>query len=225
MAMSGRNAVVAGASGLIGGLLVQLLADEPGVARVVALVRRPLPSSPAAKVLSCIADLDRPETYREHLRGADVVSCLGTTIKKAGSAEAFRKVDAGYPSALAREASAAGARQFAIVTAVGADARSSVLYNRVKGEVEDTVRALAFPAGVKIFRPSMLLGDRAERRPAERVGQAVMGATAALFAGPLRRYRAIPAADVARAIANALRRAEPGVHVFEGDSLFAMARG
>ncbi|HZS36712.1 MAG TPA: NAD(P)H-binding protein [Polyangia bacterium] len=217
-----RTALVAGATGLVGGHLLRLLLDDPAYDKVTALVRRALDVTHPK--LTCAAiDFDRAGDYAAHARADDVFSCLGTTIKKAGSQEAFRKVDFEYPLALARAASAAGAGQYLIVTAVGADAKSGVFYNRVKGEVEAALRAHAFPRGLKIFHPSVLLGERGESRPGERVAAALMSATRGLFVGALQRYRAIDAEGVARAMRNGARLDASGVEIYEGARLFELA--
>lgn len=221
--MTQRSCLVLGATGLVGGHLLDLLGADAGYGPITALSRRPLPAGRGAgRVTEVLCDLGRPETYADRAKADDVFCCLGTTIKKAGSKEAFRQVDHDYPLAAARTALAAGADQFLIVTAVGADANSTIFYNRVKGEVEAALSALPFPGGVKILRPSMLLGERGESRPLERAGAVFMRATRGLFAGPLTRYRAIEAADVARALVTAARRREPGVQIYEGDRLFAL---
>ncbi len=218
-----RSAVVLGATGLVGGHLLRLLATDPACERVVAIGRRP--SGVTAKsVTDVIADLGEPASYRAHLDVDCVFCALGTTIKVAGSEDAFRRVDHDYPLTAAREAALVGARRYAIVTAVGADATSRVFYNRVKGELEDALRELRFPRGLRILHPSLLLGDRAESRPAERVGAALMRATRPLFAGGLMKYRAIEASLVARAMGTAARSDGDGVVVYEGASLFAAAQ-
>jgi uncharacterized protein YbjT (DUF2867 family) len=219
--------VLLGATGMVGGHLLRLLLDDPGYGAVTVLTRRPLRPSgrsepSAARLTEVVVDFDQPDTYRTHLGVDDVFCCLGTTIKKAGSQEAFRKVDLAYPLAIAEGALGASARQYLVVTAVGADAKSGIFYNRVKGELEDALRALPFPAGVKIFRPSMLLGERGESRPAERAGVALMSLTAPLFVGPLAPYRAIDGQDVARAMWRAARHEPAGTRVYEGATLFAL---
>ena len=223
--MATRAFALLGASGMVGGRLLELLAGDAAYSRGTLISRRPL-GLEREKVREVVVDFDRPETLREHLAVDDVFCCLGTTIKKAGSQDAFRKVDRDIPVAVGREARAAGAKQFLIVTAVDADARSRVFYNRVKGEVEDALAALELPGGLKVFRPSMILGERRESRPAERVVKALMGATRPLFGGGLTRYRAIEAMDVARAMRRAAldEPPSPGVQVYEGARLFALAR-
>lgn len=223
--MAARSCVVLGATGLVGGHLLEVLQRDPGYATIKALVRRPL-AREAGRVTSVRCDFERPETFREHVAVDDVFCCLGTTIKAAGSREAFRKVDHDYPLQVAKEAQAAGAGRFLIVTAVGADPRSGIFYNRVKGEIEQALSALPFPRGVRILRPSMLLGERGEARPLEHLAGSVMRAARGLFSGPLRRYRAIDAADVARALWRAAREedeAPAGTKIYEGEPLFSLA--
>jgi uncharacterized protein YbjT (DUF2867 family) len=229
--MTARTFALLGASGLVGGRLLELLAADASYARGTLLGRRllglpGLERPNVSNVRDVVVDFDRPESFREHLAVDDVFCCLGTTIKKAGSQDAFRKVDCEIPAAVGREARAAGARQFLIVTAVGADAKSRVFYNRVKGEVEAALAALEFPGGLKVFHPSLIVGERGERRPAERVAMALMTATRPLFAGGLMRYRAIEATDVAKAMRRAALEgsAAPGVEVYEGARLFSLAR-
>ncbi len=220
--MGARSCLILGASGLVGGHLLRFVLDDPEYTNVVVLGRRSL-GIESSKLVEVVVDFDRPETYRAHAAVDDVFSCLGTTIKKAGSQEAFRKVDYEYPLAIARAASEARARQYLIVTAVGADSKSRVFYNRAKGEVEDALRSVAFPDGLKIFHPSLLLGDRDESRSGERVASVVMKATSGLFMGGLKRYRAIDASQVARAMWKAARTEPSGERVYEGASLFELA--
>ena len=213
------TAVLFGASGLIGSQLLPLLRDDPRYERVRLLGRRALGLG-GGKVEEHVVDCAAPP--RELAAADDVFCCVGTTIKKAGSEEAFRTVDFAYPLALARAGGGAG--RFGVVTAVGADAHSGIFYNRVKGELEAALRQLTFARGLRIFRPSMLLGARDESRPAEAMGKAMMGALRFAFAGPLARYRAISGADVARAMhrAAAIEGGE-AVVVYEGRSLFELA--
>jgi len=149
-----------------------------------------------------------------------VYCCLGTTIKKAGSQDAFRRVDHDYVVALAQAAKQAGARRFLLVSALGANPRSHIFYNRVKGEVERDVSAVAF-AAVHIFRPSLLLGERAESRPLERLGTLAFGVLAPLLVGPLRPYRPIAAEAVAQAMVRAALGEGTGVRVHYYDEMTA----
>ena len=211
-----------GASGLVGGELLRLLLEAPEYEQVSSLVRRPTGVT-HPRLVEVPVDFDQPERAAEHLRVDDFFCCLGTTIKKAGSQEAFARVDRDYPVELARVARNQGCTRMVIVTAVGADAESRVFYNRTKGEVEQRLGQLGFPRGLKIVRPSILLGHRNESRPAEAAAIAVARMTRGLFRGGLARYRGIEAIDVARAMLAASQRAEGGVEVFEGEPLFALA--
>ena len=209
-----RVILVAGATGLVGRELLRLLAAAPGVAEVRALVRRPLITRRDSRVRECRADFDRLGEHPGYFSGVDAAFCaLGTTIKVAGSQEAFRRVDFDYPLAIAKAARAAGASHFLLVSAMGASARSKVFYNKVKGELEDAVMGLGVPA-VTIARPSLLLGDREERRPGEELGKKIGW----LFP---ERWRPVEASCVAAALVQAALRAAPGVEVLENRALRA----
>jgi len=143
---------------------------------------------------------------------AEHVFCaLGTTMRQAGSEEAFRRVDFDYPVALARATVARGARHFLLVSAVGASTNSRFFYNRVKGEVEAAIIALGFHS-LTVARPSLLLGDRGTFRWVEQVGK-VAGVLAPA------RWRPVAAESVARALIAAARRDEPGVRILENTDL------
>src|SRR5882672_191791 len=162
-----RAALVAGASGLVGGHLLQLLLADDAYARVVTLARRRL-AAQHPKLEQRIVDFGTLDALSDLPRVDDVFCCLGTTIKTAGSQEAFRRVDHDYVLAVARAGQRAGAAQLLLVSALGADPASRIFYSRVKGEVEADVRRLPYQA-IQIFRPSFLMGDRAQVRLAERL--------------------------------------------------------
>lgn len=204
--METRTALVAGASGLVGGFLLSELLEDPLYRGVVSLGRRTLPLT-SPKLVQRQVDLARLEG--EALPPVDdAFCCLGTTLKRAGSREAFRAVDHGAVLSFAQAARRAGARRFLVVTALGANPRSRVFYNRVKGEVEEALDAVGFES-LTILQPSLLLGERAESRPAERVAILVSRAVGPLlrpFAG-----RPIEARAVARAMRVLARQAHTGV--------------
>ena len=213
-----RSVALAGATGLVGGEALRRFLADASFARVVAIVRRPLegPLARDPKLEQQVVDFDKLEKRPPPLDVDAVVCALGTTIKVAGSQEAFRRVDYEYPLVLARLGLAAGARQFLLVSALGASARSPVFYNRVKGELEDAVRGLGYPS-VTIVRPSLLLGDRQEVRPGEEIGK-LFG-----FLVP-GKYKPVAAGAVANALVTAAREGRPGVRVIESDEIRAMAR-
>lgn len=219
----GPAVLVAGANGLVGRAVVRRLVAQTWAGSVTALVRRPgaLTAGHAmpGRLRECVVDFDRldaPEA--QSALACDIVICtLGTTIRQAGSEEAFRRVDVDYPAELARRAFAAGAHHFLLVTALGADTRSSVFYNRCKGEAEAAILSIGFPS-VTVVRPSLMLGPRAERRPAERVAQNISKVLGWLVP---KTWRPVPAESVAAALVTAARVDAPGVRVLENAALLA----
>jgi len=203
-----RSTVLVGASGLVGAECLKLLLADPAFARVVILARRPLEGvSAAPKLAAHVVDFSRLEAQADLFTADQLICCLGTTISKAGSKERFRAVDFGIPLALAKLGAERGVRHFLLVSALGADARSRVFYNRVKGELEDALTALPFRS-LSIVRPSLLLGDRREFRLGERIAQHL----AFLMPG---KYAAIPARDVAAALVRLAKEDAPGRRVVE----------
>ncbi len=223
------QAIIAGATGLVGGKILELLLADPAYEKVHALVRRAPASAADGKLASQVVDFDALAAQDEAAVLAlpevdQVFIALGTTIKKAGSQEAFRKVDFGYVVAVARAARARGARRVGLVSSLGAAADSSVFYNRTKGEAEDVLRGLGYDATV-LARPSILDGSRKESRPGERVGIAVGNALSFVLVGSLRKYRPIPIERVARGLVRAVNDdALRGTIVLESDELSILGR-
>lgn len=222
--MSGKTAIVAGATGLIGGFLLRHLIADPRYARIVALTRRPLGGVASPKLENLVADFDALEQSiaNNDLMVDDAYCALGTTIKIAGSQAAFRKVDHDYILAFAQAAKARGAKRFLLVSAIGADAKSGIFYSRVKGETEQAVSALGFDA-LHIFRPGMLIGSRAEKRPVEEIGAIVAPFLNALMLGPARPYRSIEAETVAKAMVAAASNDIPGHQIHTYDEMERLA--
>jgi uncharacterized protein YbjT (DUF2867 family) len=202
-----RTAVVAGATGLVGAELVRRLLAQRAYRRIVALSRRPL--DPDAKLAVVDAGYDRLDSVlADTMRGEDpldVFCCLGTTIRRAGSQEAFRRVDHDFVIALGQWARNSHARRFVVVSAAGADPSSRVFYNRVKGEMERDLQSLRLRSLV-IVRPSLLSGDRAEFRLGERFALAVTRPLRTLIPAGV---RPIAAADVAQSMIDAALSADP----------------
>lgn len=206
------TALILGATGLVGGECLQLFAGSADVARVIALTRRPLsPDALTPTIEAHVIDFEHLESASEQFRVSHIVCALGTTIKKAGSQARFRRVDYDYPIAAAELGVREGARHFLLVSALGANAGSRVFYSRVKGEVEQGVRALPYRS-VTIVRPSILLGERGETRLAESIGK-----TFARIA-PVR-YRPVQARDVAATLLRAAQADRPGVTIIESRDL------
>jgi uncharacterized protein YbjT (DUF2867 family) len=212
------TALIAGASGLVGRELLALLLAAPEYDRVIALGRRPLGLA-HPKLTELIVNFAALEQTGADLRGDDAFCCLGTTIKVAGSREAFRAVDQAAVLAFAWAAQRAGAKRFFVISAHGADAQSRVFYSRVKGEAEEALQVLGF-ATLAVFRPSLLLGRRARPRLGERVAAAMLWLVEPLLLGRLRQYRAIEAGVVARAMLRcSFGRAGQGVLIFPSDEI------
>jgi uncharacterized protein YbjT (DUF2867 family) len=200
--MAGRVAIIAGASGLVGSALLRLLLADAAFDRIVALGRRPLPLI-HPKLEPQVVDF----ATLSALVATDAFCCLGTTIRAAGSQAAFRAVDHDHVVAFARSV---GFARFYLVSSVGADASARNFYLRVKGETERDVAALDH-AGLDIFRPSLLLGPRADRRPVETLAQALTPLVNPLL--PVK-YRAVDHGAVARAMRTTagLPRARQRIH-------------
>ena len=208
-----KTALLAGATGLIGSQLLPLLLASERYDKVIVVGRKSVPTI-HPKLVQVITELDKLEDARLKLIADDVYCCLGTTMAQAGSQAAFFKVDFSYVVQLAALAAGNFAAQFLVVSSMGADAESRVYYSRVKGEMEAAVRQAPFRA-VHIFRPSLLLGERAAPRLGERLGAVVLGALRPLLRGPLRKYRPVAAAAVAAAMLGAAREDGSGVQVHE----------
>lgn len=217
-----RSLLLAGSTGLVGRALQAQALARPDLQALHVLLRRP---PPAALTDARVHPLRVDFRALPALPAADAALCaLGTTIKAAGSQAAFRAVDFDAVLAFARAARAAGAARLGIVSALGADARSTVFYNRVKGEAEDALRPLGFDVLV-IARPSLLLGDRAALgqppRPGERFGQWLAAPLSPLIPPA---WRPIRADVVARALLRTLAEAPAGVLVLESSRLQEVGR-
>ncbi|RTQ50762.1 oxidoreductase [Hymenobacter gummosus] len=214
-----KVALIAGASGLVGSQLLPLLLNSGRYAKVISVGRRPLPLLHPLLVQRTVS-FDDLEAHRLSLIADDVYCCLGTTMRQAGSKEAFYKVDFLYVVKLAALTAANFAAQLMVVSAMGADEGSTFYYNRVKGEMEAAVRQAPFRA-IHIFRPSLLLGQRPEKRLGEQIGTVLLRVLGPLLVGPLRRYRGISAQAVAQAMLNAAYQDGGGVRVYQSDEIAA----
>lgn len=205
---------VVGATGLIGGAAVQLLAQDPRFARPITITRRPAWQEVSDNHCVDFAHLGQ---YRDALNVDVVFSCLGTTRRQAGSIAAQRIVDVDYQLEVASLAREAGVEHFCLVSSSGADAKSANPYLQMKGELEQAVRTLGFPR-LSIFQPSLLLGTRPDFRLGERIGAAILPLVT-LLPG-LRAYRPIAGAEVARRMIEVAAEPGSGNHVWRLDEIF-----
>jgi len=216
-----RIALIAGASGLVGGELLRALLAAPEYDRVIALGRQSLDCE-HPKLRSVQVNFAALDQIVGELGCTDAFCCLGTTIKQAGSPEAFRAVDQTAVLAFAWLAQRHGAESFLVISSLGAHAQSRVFYSRVKGEMEAALAVLGFKY-LAIFQPSLLVGPRVPPRFGEKVVACMLGLATPLLRGPLRKYRVIPAAVVARAMLRcALGERGSGVQVFPSDHIQAL---
>lgn len=211
-----KKALIAGSTGLIGNQLLQLLLADDYYDKVIAISRKSLEMS-HPKLENMVFEFDRMTEHHASLKADDVFCCLGTTIKKVKTKEKFRKVDFEYPLELARITKANGAEQFLLISALGADKKSNIFYNRVKGEVEEAIGQVGFKA-YQIFRPSLLMGDRKESRSGEDAGKFVFKYFGFLVP---EKYKGIESIKVARAMQKIAEQNQAGVHISESKELQA----
>lgn len=202
----------------MGGCLLRELLEAPEYDRVIAVGRRPLEMQ-HEKLVQVTTEFAALRELATPLRGDDAFCCLGTTIKRAGSREAFRAVDQGAVLAFAWAAHRGGAKRFFTVSSLGANAESRVFYRRVKGEAEHALEVLGFDT-LGIFRPSLLRGPRVEFRLGERASELVLALAGPILVGGWRKFRAIDAEVVARAMLRAsFGRGPRGVLTYESDEI------
>lgn len=206
-----RTALLAGATGAVGRHLLSRLLADPAYSEVRVLTRRAIAAT-EAKLRVHEVDFDRLDEQAALFDVDDVFCCLGTTMKQAGSREAFRRVDHDYVVRLAQLASEAGARRFLMISAVGADSRSMFFYSRVKGDTEREVRDVG-PDTVHILRPSLLMGDRSEHRPGEEMSKRLMPLLNPLLMGPMSKYQGVHVDAVAARMLSLAKQGPEGQHL------------
>jgi uncharacterized protein YbjT (DUF2867 family) len=212
-----RSALVAGGTGLVGGYLVDLLISSPEYDVIKVLVREGSAFNKESTEVIHV-NYDSLKEYENHLKAEAVFCCLGTTIRKAGSKENFRKVDFDYPFELAKICLQNGSRQYNLITAIGADPGSVFFYNRVKGDVETAIKGLNFES-LNIFRPSLLLGDRKEKRFGEKVGFVLAKVLQPFMIGSVAKYSGIEAETVAKGMIQLSNSDHEGIQIVESNSI------
>lgn len=207
----GKIAAIAGASGLVGSALLKKLLEDPTYEKVLSLVRKKSENL-HPKLIEIQVDFD---DLPLNLAFTDFFCTLGTTIKKAGNQGAFSKVDYQYPLNLAKIAQNKGVNHFSVVTAMGSDPKSMFFYNRVKGQLEESLKELKL-SSLCIIRPSMLLGDRKEERFFERIAQKIMVFASAILPAD---FKAVMADKVAEAMIENARNPKSGVSILNSGEI------
>jgi uncharacterized protein YbjT (DUF2867 family) len=212
-----KTALIIGSTGLIGSQLLKFVLDSNDYLEVVTFVKRDT-GIKHKKLTQHIIDFDAPETYKDLIIGDDFFCTIGTTIKKAGSKKAFRKVDFEYPRQFAAFALQNKVKQFLIISSLGADTKSGNFYLKIKGEIEDFLKDCNFES-VSILQPSLLLGNRTEFRLGEKVGAFFMTTLSFLFLGNLKKYKPIESKTVAKALLKIAQTNNKEFKIYESDAI------
>ena len=223
--MSKYTALIAGATGLVGKELFNLLLSNDFYNKVTILSRSELQISDSRLNIVIIDDFDQLEEYGHVFNVTHVYCCLGTTMKKAGSSEMFRKIDLDYPLKMAALAiNQPEFKSFHIVTSIGSSRVAQLFYNTVKGHLEQALKSLNLP-GLKIYQPSLLLGKRKEFRFSEEIAK-VMCFILSFFVIGSRQTRlwSIHSHDVAKAMFNVAKLDDPGTETFSPKDMIFLAR-
>lgn len=210
-----KTAIIIGATGLIGGELVEQMLENPHYSKVVLLLRKPLEIN-HSKLIQEVINFDKPDASK--IVGDDLFCAIGTTLAKAGSKDAQYKIDCTYPYEIGKIAKANGIKQYILVSSIGADANSSSFYLKTKGDLEQKIKSLGFENFVSL-RPSLLLGNRKDVRFGEKVGTVLMTILSPFLLGGLKKYRGIEASKVAESMQKLANQGISGVHFIESDKI------
>jgi len=210
-----KTALLIGSTGLIGSHLLNLLLDSNDYLKVITFVKRDT-GIKHKKLIQHLIDFDKQETYKELVVGDDFFCTIGTTIKKAGTKDAFRKVDFEYPRQFATFALQNKVKQFLIISSLSADTNSGNFYLKTKGEIQDFLKECNFES-VSVLQPSLLLGERKEFRLGEKIGAFFMKTLSFLFLGNLKKYKPIEGKTVAKAMLVIGQTNNSGFKIYESD--------
>lgn len=212
-----KKAIIAGATGLVGSHLLEILLEEGKYDRIVSFVRRPSGMShPVLRErLVAFKDLDSMEFNSEV---DDIYCCLGTTMSKAGSKKNFIQVDFDYPLKLAEIGLRYGAKRMFIISSMGANRKSMFFYNKVKGKLEEAISKLPFRS-IGIFRPALILGDRNESRMGEEIAKNLISFIEPILPKSMSKYKGVHARDIAKAMFDFSQLEDEGVQIIESDKI------
>jgi uncharacterized protein YbjT (DUF2867 family) len=211
------KALIAGATGLVGSHLLQRLLEDRDYDEIWVLTRRPL-NSEHKKIREIVTDFQNLRDSLQKVEAEHIYCCLGSTMKKAGSKQAFKKVDFEYPLEMAQIMISKKAEKFMLISSLGASRNSIIFYLRVKGELEEAIGHLGFQS-LFIFRPSLLLGDRTESRTGEDIAKKMYQYIEWLFIGPFKKHRGIEAKTVAESMIKMAKSDQKGTLILESDRI------
>lgn len=212
-----NKAIIAGSTGLIGSKLLQILLRESFYDEVFILVRKKIDFD-HKKITQLVVNFDQLDSYADTLTGHALFSCLGTTNAKTPDKTIYRHIDHDYPVHLAQLALKNGIGQYHLVSSIGADTGSPFFYTKTKGETEADIRQLGLPA-LYIYRPSMLTGDRQEKRSMEKALIALYKIIDPLLFGSWKKYRSIAGETVAMAMYKQSTKNNTGTFIYESDKI------
>lgn len=213
--MNKRSALIFGASGMVGNELLHLLISDSNYASVVSIGRREIELQ-HPKFKQVVIDFDKIDSQELHFSGKDVYCCLGTTIKKAGSKDVFRKIDFEYVAKIAALAKKNKVENFAVISSLGVTDKPRGLYLKTKADMEAAVKKLNFTRTF-ILRPSLLLGKRTEKRRGEQWGEIILRIVSPLLIRSLKKYRGVSSRRVAKKMIDLMLQNEKGIFVVESD--------
>jgi len=220
--MEKRKAIVFGGTGLVGRQLVSELNSSDNYSSVRVLLRKPAFFT-GDKINEMIFNFENPGLTADMIGGDDLFICIGTTIRKAGSVKRVEEIDRDLPLKIAEIAANNGVKRIAVVSSIGAGENSSNYYLRIKGEMEKGILGSGIGT-VAIVRPSILFGEREEKRFGESAGKLFMSAFGFLLTGRFKKYRGIYAGEVAKAMVRIMKEAIPGKRIYESDELKEISR-
>ncbi len=216
------KALIFGSTGLTGSTLLQHLLKEKYYSEIVCFVRREITSANAG-LKYIVTDFRDLESHGKEFENADVYCCLGTTIKKVNyDKEKFKEADLYTPLLIAGCSQKYNANQLLIISAMGANSKSSIFYNKVKGELQDKLFAIKLNS-LHILQPSLLVGDRIEKRAGERIGEIILKLTKPLLIGGLKKYRAINVSAIAKAMLKLAKEHKQGAYIYTSDLIQQIA--
>jgi len=217
-----RDAVLIGATGLVGRQLLDILLGKDLYGKIYAPSRATL-GIEDDRLINPVESFEKLENHQEAFQVQDMFFCFGTTLRKAGSRQEFERIEKGYSYKIFKLAEAGGVRNLFMISAAGANAASMIMYNRIKGEIEQFAYDCSFES-VYIFRPGLLLGERTERRLLESIAIGIVKPMAGALNFVTRGRLAVASGSLATKMARVAEAPEDGVHIVSNSALVASGR-